>query len=637
MGIKFNPLIFSGFDNAGSSGGGGNVTGPGSSTNNAVPTFNGTSGQTLNNTGVLIDGSNNLSTPGTITGSNLSGTNTGDVTLTAVGASPSANGATLSGQALTLQPADATHPGLITTGTQTFAGAKTFTGAISASNISGTNSGDVTLTAFGSSPNANGASISGQAITLQPANATNPGGVSTTTQSFGGNKTFTGSLRSNTSLILEDPGAGTNTITIQSPTLSAGYTLTLPVDDGTTGQILTTDGSGVLSWTTSTSGANTALSNLASVAINTSLLPNADATINLGSASFRWLNAYLTGIRNGSDKLIVDVTSQRLQNSNEILKVDFAGSGVNVSTDTNGSIVLTADGTGRVQISPELQLLGSTSGFVGIKSPAAPTSYTITLPTDDGTSGQVLTTDGSGITSWTTSTGGANTALSNLSSVAINTDLLPGTDLSINLGSSTKTWAQAYVQNILDSSGTGSVDIDARVLRNSTGTGLFDFSGANLSVSAVRITGVADPTSAQDAATKAYVDAAVGGPSWTKYTLSYTDFSTAGTTNDVELFSLAAKETIHQIIIHHTAAFTGGAITAYTLSVGIGGNFTKYTSSFDVFQTASDTVFQSSTDNNMEDFGSATSIRIQAKSTGDNLDQAATGSVDVYVQTSSLP
>lgn len=45
---------------------------------------------------------------------NLSGTNTGDVSLAAVGSSPSANGASLSGQVLTLQPADATHPGILT-------------------------------------------------------------------------------------------------------------------------------------------------------------------------------------------------------------------------------------------------------------------------------------------------------------------------------------------------------------------------------------------------------------------------------------------------------------------------------------------------------------------------------------------
>jgi hypothetical protein len=54
--------------------------------------------------------------------------NSGDVSFTAVGASPSAAGATVSAvQAITLQPADATHPGLVTTDGQTFTGAKRVT------------------------------------------------------------------------------------------------------------------------------------------------------------------------------------------------------------------------------------------------------------------------------------------------------------------------------------------------------------------------------------------------------------------------------------------------------------------------------------------------------------------------------
>lgn len=52
---------------------------------------------------------------------------------------------------------------------------------------------NVTLAAFGSTPNGNGASLSGQVLTLQPADGTNPGGVSTTTQTLAGNKTFSGS------------------------------------------------------------------------------------------------------------------------------------------------------------------------------------------------------------------------------------------------------------------------------------------------------------------------------------------------------------------------------------------------------------------------------------------------------------
>jgi len=45
--------------------------------------------------------------------------------------------------------------------------------------------------------------------------------------------------------------------------------------------------------------------------------------------------------------------------------------------------------------------------YVGLQAPATvPTSYVLTLPPDDGNSGQVLTTDGSGTTTWTTPSSG---------------------------------------------------------------------------------------------------------------------------------------------------------------------------------------------------------------------------------------
>lgn len=47
----------------------------------------------------------------------------------------------------------------------------------------------------------------------------------------------------------EDPDNGTDVVNVQAPaSLAASYTLTWPVDDGTSGQVLSTDGSGVLSW-----------------------------------------------------------------------------------------------------------------------------------------------------------------------------------------------------------------------------------------------------------------------------------------------------------------------------------------------------------------------------------------------------
>lgn len=56
-------------------------------------------------------------------------------------------------------------------------------------------SGDVSFASFGSAPNASGAVVTNNQITLEPASVAYPGGVSTTTQSFAGTKTFQDSIR----------------------------------------------------------------------------------------------------------------------------------------------------------------------------------------------------------------------------------------------------------------------------------------------------------------------------------------------------------------------------------------------------------------------------------------------------------
>ena len=68
------------------------------------------------------------------------------------------------------------------------------------------------------------------------------------------NLNTSGTITTKSSLIIEDPGAGTETITVQAPTLSASYTLTLPTTDGALNEYLQTDGSGNLSWASAGTG-----------------------------------------------------------------------------------------------------------------------------------------------------------------------------------------------------------------------------------------------------------------------------------------------------------------------------------------------------------------------------------------------
>jgi len=109
---------------------------------------------------------------------------TPEIEMGEIGDTPNANGGTISEGQLILQPASASFGGLVTTGAQTFSGLKTFSDGISASGL-------VTgVTTIGSSPNANGASISGSNLLLQPASASFGGAITTGAQSFSGLKTF---------------------------------------------------------------------------------------------------------------------------------------------------------------------------------------------------------------------------------------------------------------------------------------------------------------------------------------------------------------------------------------------------------------------------------------------------------------
>jgi hypothetical protein len=77
-------------------------------------------------------------------------------------------------------------------------------------------------------------------------------------QTFGGNKIFNDSIAVGRAfypgtIILNDNG-GTNAVKIKAPTSVTPYSLTLPTTAGSNGQVLTTNGSGVTSWTTVSGG-----------------------------------------------------------------------------------------------------------------------------------------------------------------------------------------------------------------------------------------------------------------------------------------------------------------------------------------------------------------------------------------------
>lgn len=225
---------------------------------------------------------------------------------------------------------------------------------------------------------------------------TNPGQISTTLSKIdhSGNIINTGNvtLASTKSFIVTD--SGSNTISVKAPTtVISSYTLTLPVNDGNANDVLTTDGSGVLSWNPPAStGANTALSNLAAVAINTTLVSDTANTDDLGTSAIPWKSGYF-----------------------------------------KTSLILQETGAG--------------TDAITISAPSALTAgYTLILPTTAGSSNQFLQTNGSGTLNWASA---ATAALDNLASVAINTSLISDTDNTDDLGSSSKAWKNVYYAGVL--------------------------------------------------------------------------------------------------------------------------------------------------------------------------------------------
>lgn len=127
---------------------------------------------------------------------------------------------------------------------------------------------------------------------------------------------------------------------------------------------------------------------------------------------------------------------------------------------------------------------------------------------------------------------------------------------------------------------------------------------------------------------------------WKRYTVSHTALQAASLTNDIELFSLGAKEAVEDVVLKHSVAFAGTLIIAYSLSVGVTGNLVKYLPASTVFSAPSNTVFYRPSVilvNGLENFGAVTSVRLAAISVAATLDQSTSGSVDVWVKVSKLP
>ncbi len=123
-------------------------------------------------------------------------------------------------------------------------------------------------------------------------------------------------------------------------------------------------------------------------------------------------------------------------------------------------------------------------------------------------------------------------------------------------------------------------------------------------------------------------------PYWVKITKSYTDFSTAATTNTITVYTLPAKGVVTGCQMNPTTVFSGGLIATYTIKIDQGA--TAQCVATNVFTGATFTPSSTSL-MTISSLSGTTNITATSVSTVGNLSAATQGSVDIYLLISVLP
>ncbi len=195
----------------------------------------------------------------------------------------------------------------------------------------------------------------------------------------------------------EDGGA--DTISIVAPSsMSASYTLTLPVDDGALNQVLTTDGGGTLSWTTPAGGGGS-VDNLTDILDVFGSPSTGDVVVYDATSPTGWhmtsFGAEFTVTAGGSIVLATGgVANSKLTNAAVTVAAGSGLSGggavalgssvsLDVDVDANGGLELRADTSPEGRLAIKLDGATLSLGAAGLSL----TNSSLTVATDAGLSG----------------------------------------------------------------------------------------------------------------------------------------------------------------------------------------------------------------------------------------------------------
>lgn len=277
-----------------------------------------------------------------------------------------------------------------------------------------TGTGVSSMNPFGNAPNANGATITGTTLTLEPASGSFPGGVSTIVQSFAGNKTFLGTVSSpgaSTGSLSEGFGAGvsltgTEGIAIGNSATDGGFSGTSAVGYGTT---IGGDHSIALGSFVSTTGANQFVAGSTTAIISNTYLGSGVTAATPISTTINATGGSGTNVT-GANLTLAGGKSTGTGAGGE---VRFATSPTGSSGASTNALVIAGyfDSSQNLNLNSSLNLNGSTSGTLTITPAATTTSYSITMPAAQATGTQVLQNNGSGVLSWASASGGSVTSV----------------------------------------------------------------------------------------------------------------------------------------------------------------------------------------------------------------------------------
>ena len=315
-----------------------------------------------------------------------------------------------------------------------------------------------------------------------------------------------------------------------------------PQADGTSGQYLTTDGSGQISWTTFNIvddttpqlGGNLDVNGNSIVSAsngNIAITPDGTGSVVLDGQNWPQADGtngqYLTTNGSGQLSWAAAATGDIVDDTTPQLGGDLDVNGNSITSASNGNIAITPNGTGSVVLDGQNwpQADGSADSFLktngsGQLSWAAVPSGSFTISdgstTDTFTTGQTLTFTGSSGITTTVSDNQVTFALGTLTSLDVDNLTLDGNEIS-------STNANGNIS--LNPNGTGSVDVNS-----------------------AKITNLGAPSASTDAATKQYVDAVAQG--------------------------LHVHAQAHAIATTSLATITGGSVTYDNGTSGVGATLT---------------------------------------------------------------